>query len=127
MNNIHTTFTRQGSQVQSLYRPPYFIIAFNSLLAFLSAAKKSWGQTGVEPSSSPSSPLKALCLASIFAVSGCATCQQHPVWCAIGSAVVVGSIAATIEANSGGHGHAASPCVNPANRSNAVVGSCAGR
>jgi hypothetical protein len=30
-------------------------------------------------------------------ISGCATCREHPVWCAVGSAVVVGSIAAVAE------------------------------
>jgi hypothetical protein len=41
---------------------------------------------------------------SLTALSGCATCQQRPVWCAVGTAVVVGSIAATVAANSGDHG-----------------------
>jgi hypothetical protein len=33
----------------------------------------------------------------LISLSGCATCQQHPVWCAVGSAIVVGSIAASID------------------------------
>jgi hypothetical protein len=41
--------------------------------------------------------IKTLCLASVFALSGCATCQQHPVWCAVGAAIVVGTAAAVIE------------------------------
>jgi hypothetical protein len=40
-------------------------------------------------------PLKAIFLASIFAVSGCAS-QQHPVYCAV-AAIIVGSIAAIAE------------------------------
>lgn len=43
----------------------------------------------------------AILLAAALAVSGCATCHEHPVWCAIGGGVIVGSIAATIEANRG--------------------------
>lgn len=36
-------------------------------------------------------------------VSGCATCQRYPVPCMVVSAVVVGSVAATIEANRADH------------------------
>lgn len=31
------------------------------------------------------------------AISGCATCQQHPVYCAVGTAIVAGSIVAIAE------------------------------
>lgn len=36
-------------------------------------------------------------IAALISLSGCATCQQHPVWCAVGTVVVVGSIAASVE------------------------------
>lgn len=60
-------------------------------------------------------------------MGGCATCREHPVACSIGSAVIVGSIAATVAANSG-HNHddhtaSASLCGKPGN---AVIGSCVG-
>jgi hypothetical protein len=132
--NYTPTFTRQGSQVQSLYRPPQISIVFKRLLAFLSATKKPWGQTGdkvgLSPLSThvlsrtamtgrytsyhaPSRPrgqyrdvvmkITAVLLAAIFAVSGCATCHEHPVACTIVGAIVVGSIAATIENNQPDH------------------------
>jgi hypothetical protein len=41
--------------------------------------------------------IKVLCLTLSFALGGCATCQRHPVWCAVGAAVVVGTAAAVIE------------------------------
>lgn len=34
-----------------------------------------------------------------FIASGCQTCQQHPVYCAIGSAIIVGSVVAIAEAH----------------------------
>jgi hypothetical protein len=42
-------------------------------------------------------PILAAVLLLSLSLSGCATCQQHPVWCAVGTAVVVGSIAASVE------------------------------
>lgn len=39
-----------------------------------------------------------------LAATGCATCQQHPVACGIGTAVLVGSIAASAGAGSRGDG-----------------------
>lgn len=33
----------------------------------------------------------------LFSISGCAICQRHPVYCAVGSAIIVGSIAASID------------------------------
>lgn len=33
----------------------------------------------------------------LLALGGCATCQQHPVYCAAASAIVVGSAAAILE------------------------------
>src|SRR5579872_4154008 len=41
--------------------------------------------------------LKIALLTSVLAVSGCATCQQHPVACAIGGGIIIGSAAAIIE------------------------------
>lgn len=67
-------------------------------------------------------------LLSIFVVlnAGCATCQQHPVWCAVGTAVIVGSVAAAVEHNHDQqHEFACGP--NQANRSNGVIGSCVGQ
>ena len=48
--------------------------------------------------------MKTLILMVVFAIagaalSGCATCQNHPYVCAVGGAIVVGSVAATIEAH----------------------------
>jgi hypothetical protein len=51
-------------------------------------------------------PMKASILISAIALlslGGCATCQNHPVYCAVGSAIIVGSVAATIAANSSDH------------------------
>jgi hypothetical protein len=36
-------------------------------------------------------------IAALISISACATCQQHPVACAVGSAVIVGSIAVALE------------------------------
>lgn len=55
--------------------------------------------------------------------AGCATCERHPVWCAAGAAVIVGSIAASVEHHY--DQHAADPCrPNAPNRSSAVIGLC---
>ena len=50
--------------------------------------------------------LVATLLTVVLALSGCATgrvlpdaCEQHPLACSIGAAVIVGSVAATVEAN----------------------------
>jgi uncharacterized lipoprotein YajG len=49
--------------------------------------------------------MKILTLAAALALlGGCATCQQHPVYCAVGSALIVGSVAATIALHDSGHG-----------------------
>ena len=47
--------------------------------------------------------VRILALFLALSLSACATCQQHPVWCAVGTAVVVGSIAAAVAANSSDH------------------------
>lgn len=39
-------------------------------------------------------------------LSGCMTCQKYPVPCMVASAIVVGSIAATVEANMKDHNNA---------------------
>jgi hypothetical protein len=46
---------------------------------------------------------KPLCLLLALSVSACATCQTHPVACAIAGGVVAGSVAYTLEMNSGDH------------------------
>lgn len=57
--------------------------------------------------------------------AGCATCQQHPVWCAVGAAVVVGSIAASVERHHDQH-RGYDPCGPDApNRASGVIGQCA--
>jgi hypothetical protein len=43
--------------------------------------------------------IKIFSLAALLALSGCATCQQHPIACSVGSAVIVGSAAAMIAAH----------------------------
>jgi hypothetical protein len=44
---------------------------------------------------------RSLTLFVFLVLSGCATCQRHPVACSIAGAIVVGSVAATVAANSG--------------------------
>jgi hypothetical protein len=41
----------------------------------------------------------ALCVWLMLSLFGCATCERHPVACSVGAAVIVGSVAATVEAN----------------------------
>lgn len=61
-----------------------------------------------------------------FINSGCATLEQHPLLTAIGTAVIVGSIAASVEHHHDQQHESALCCGNNCpNRSNAVVGSCA--
>ena len=43
--------------------------------------------------------IAALALAS-SALTGCATCRNHPVVCTVAGAVIVGSVAATVAAHS---------------------------
>ena len=43
--------------------------------------------------------LRLSLLAVAVSLSGCATCQRHPVACAIAGAIVVGSVVAAIENN----------------------------
>lgn len=45
----------------------------------------------------PSPTLPALAAALLLALGGCATCRQHPVACGIAGAVIVGSIAASVQ------------------------------
>jgi hypothetical protein len=45
----------------------------------------------------------SLLVSILLALGGCATCQQHPTACAIGSAIVVGSIVYTMEMNDSQH------------------------
>ena len=47
--------------------------------------------------------LALLAVALSLTLQGCATCREHPAACAIVGAIVVGSVAATIENNRGGH------------------------
>jgi hypothetical protein len=42
-------------------------------------------------------------IALALSLGGCATCSQHPVACSIGGAIIVGSVAATVAANSSDH------------------------
>jgi hypothetical protein len=51
--------------------------------------------------------VKYLTLCALLALAGCATCREHPVACAVGSALIVGSIAATIELRKDSHDPAA--------------------
>jgi hypothetical protein len=46
----------------------------------------------------------ALFIWLVLLVGGCATCREHPLVCTVAGAIVVGSVAATIEANSGHDG-----------------------
>jgi hypothetical protein len=42
----------------------------------------------------------SIVILAALVLSACATCRQYPVACAIGSAVIVGSVAATVAAHS---------------------------
>jgi len=53
--------------------------------------------------------LKSLLLAAVLLVSGCATCQQHPVACTVAGAIVTGSVVATIEQHHDHHAEQATP------------------
>ena len=70
--------------------------------------------------------LTLLCLTLSF--GGCATLEQHPVLTAIGTAIIVGSIAASIEHHHDQQ-HQMTYCCGDGcpNRSNAVIGSCVGQ
>lgn len=43
-----------------------------------------------------------------IALTGCMTCRDHPLACSIAGAIVVGSVAATVAANSSDRDHARS-------------------
>jgi hypothetical protein len=45
--------------------------------------------------------VKILTLVVVLALSGCATLERHPVLTAVGSAIIVGSIAASVEQRQG--------------------------
>jgi hypothetical protein len=69
----------------------------------------------------------AAAAALALATGGCATLQNHPTLAAIGSALIVGSIANTIELNRGDH-RQASRIIAPhysACARDAVAGACA--
>jgi hypothetical protein len=44
--------------------------------------------------------MKCLAAFTLLALGGCATCNQHPVWCAVGTAIVVGTVVAIAEQHS---------------------------
>ena len=52
-------------------------------------------------------------IALALSLSACATCQRYPVACAVGSAVIAGSVATTIAANDGRHSRAPMRHVSP--------------
>jgi hypothetical protein len=59
--------------------------------------------------------------------TGCATLERHPVWTAVGTAIIVGSIAASVQHHHDQQQHQY-PCgPDQPNRSNAVIGSCVGQ
>jgi hypothetical protein len=62
-----------------------------------------------------------LAIVAALAVSGCATCRDHPVACAVVGAVVIGSIAASID-HDGGPSRQASRA--PINRPICAGGAC---
>lgn len=47
--------------------------------------------------------------ALVLALSGCATCRDHPVACSVGGAIIAGSIAASILANDHHHRDVTAP------------------
>lgn len=54
-------------------------------------------------------------------LAGCATCAQHPVACSIGGALIVGSVAASIELR---HDHRHSQGVPQINHRPCSAGAC---
>ena len=53
---------------------------------------------------------KLYCVCLFLLLNGCATCERYPVACAVSTAIVVGSVAATIEANRHDHAPAKKNC-----------------
>lgn len=52
-------------------------------------------------------------LVVVLSLSACATCERHPTMCAVGGAIVVGSIAYTLEMHSDRHTLAAAIATRP--------------
>jgi hypothetical protein len=51
--------------------------------------------------------IKTIALATLLGLAGCATCQEHPIYCATGAAIIVGSVAASFASR--GNDSAAAP------------------
>lgn len=64
--------------------------------------------------------MKALAVTCVVLLSGCATCTRYPIACAVGGAIIVGSVAATIALHDDHHDHRSIQphygyCTNPSN------------
>jgi hypothetical protein len=58
--------------------------------------------------------MKTFVIFALFALSGCASCREHPVMCGLVSAIAVGTVVATIEQNQPDHRHAVPvDCISP--------------
>lgn len=69
--------------------------------------------------------MKILALIATLAMTGCATCERHPTFCAVGAAVVVGSVAATIAMHNDHHGdNGGAPARSTINAPSCANGSC---
>lgn len=66
--------------------------------------------------------MKGLILTLALALSGCATLERHPVLTAVGTAIIIGSVALSLQHDQ----RQPNRCVDAPNRSNAVIGSCVG-
>lgn len=57
--------------------------------------------------------MKTLAIALLSLLSGCATCERHPVMCGVATAIVVGSIAAAAENHGGSTNRAVAAHTGP--------------
>lgn len=56
---------------------------------------------------------KATVLIAALSMAGCMTCREHPVACAIGTGIVVGSVAAIVEHQHDQHDRRVGPTSGP--------------
>lgn len=71
--------------------------------------------------------MKSIALILCIALTGgCATLERHPVWTAVGTAIIVGSIAASVQHHHDQHQIDVCQKMEPDGRQNGVIG-CAGK
>jgi hypothetical protein len=66
-------------------------------------------------------------ICAMLSFGGCTMCREHPVACAIGSAVIVGSIAAIAEHQHDERRAHVDPCSLTGRAAGGVIGSCVGK